>query len=117
MDLHLGLFMAASPQARLITSPQGREIALQADIPFERVVVPRVGERVEFAALTYTAIPAAHGASALTGPSYVYEEDGEGHARWMGFLISCNGVTLYQSGDTIAYFRKCLPRSKIKRLI
>lgn len=97
----LGPLMAASPQARLITSPQGREIALQADIPFERVVVPRVGERVEFAALTYTAIPAAHGASALTGPSYVYEEDGEGHARWMGFLISCNGVTLYHAGDTI----------------
>ena len=74
---------------------------MQADVSFERVVVPRVGERVELAGLAYTAIPAAHGASALTGPRYVYEEDGERHARWMGFLISCNGVTLYHSGDTV----------------
>jgi len=97
----LGPLMAASPQAKLITSPQGREIALQADVSLERVSVPRVGERVELAGLTYTAIPAAHGASALTGPCYVYEDDGEGHARWMGFLISCNGVTLYHAGDTV----------------
>ena len=97
----LGPLMAASPQAKLITSPQGREIALQADVAAERVIVPRVGELVEFAALTYTAIPAAHGASAMTGPCYVYEEDGEGHARWMGFLIVCNGVTLYHAGDTV----------------
>jgi L-ascorbate 6-phosphate lactonase len=97
----LGPLLAASPQARLITSPEGREIALQADVSFERVIVPRVGERMELAGLAYTAIPAAHGASALTGPRYVYEEDGKGHARWMGFLISCNGVTLYHSGDTV----------------
>lgn len=97
----LGPLMAASPQATLITSPQGREIALQADVSAERVIVPRVGERVEMSGLTYTAIPAAHGSSALAGPRYVYEDDGEGHARWMGFLISCNGVTLYHSGDTI----------------
>ena len=97
----LGPLMAASPQARLITSPQGREIALQAEVLAERVIVPRVGERVELTGLAYTAIPAAHGASALTGPRYVYEEDDEGHARWMGFLISCNGVTLYHAGDTV----------------
>lgn len=97
----LGPLMAASPQAKLITSPQGREIALQADVSFERVIVPHLGERMELAGLAYTAIPAAHGASAVTGPRYVYEEDAEGHARWMGFLISCNGVTLYHAGDTV----------------
>ena len=97
----LGPLMATSPQAILITSRQGREIALQADVSAERVIVPRVGERVELSGLAYTAIPAAHGASALTGPRYVYEDDGEGHARWMGFLISCNGVTVYHAGDTI----------------
>ena len=97
----LGPLMAASPRAKLITSPQGREIALQADVSAERVIVPHVGERVELAGLAYTAVPAAHGASALAGPRYVYEDDGEGHARWMGFLIECNGVTLYHSGDTV----------------
>lgn len=97
----LGPLMAASPQARLITSPQSREIALQADISAERIIVPRVGERVELSGLAYTAVLAAHGASALAGPRYVYEDDGDGHARWMGFLISCNGVMLYHSGDTV----------------
>ena len=99
----LGPLMAASPQATLITSPQGREIALQADVSAERIVIPRIGEPVEIAGLTYTAIPASHAASALPIARYAYEADKEGHARWMGFLISCNGVTLYHSGDTILF--------------
>ena len=99
----LGPLMAASPQATLITSPQGREIALQADISTERIIVPRVGERVEFAGLAYTAIPASHGANARPVTRYAYEVDSEEHARWMGFLITCNGVTLYHSGDTVLF--------------
>ncbi len=88
----LGPLMAASPQAMLITSPQGREIALRAGVPTERVTVPRLGEPVTLGDLTYTAIPAAH---------YAYTVDDAGHARWMGFLIRCNGVTIYHAGDTI----------------
>jgi L-ascorbate metabolism protein UlaG (beta-lactamase superfamily) len=99
----LGPLMAASPQATLITSLQGREIALQADVSAERVIIPRVGERVEFAGLAYTAIPASHAARALPVTRYAYEVDSEGHARWMGFLITCNGVTLYHAGDTILF--------------
>lgn len=88
----LGPLLAASPQATLVTSLQGREIALQAGVATERVVVPRLGERISHGALAYTAIPAAH---------YAYEVDSAGHSRWMGFLIECNGVTLYHAGDTI----------------
>lgn len=99
----LGPLLAASPQATLITSLQGREIALESDISAERIIVPRVGERVKFAGLTYTAMPASHGASALPVTRYAYEVDHDGHARWMGFLISCNGVTLYHAGDTILF--------------
>ncbi|HVU69090.1 MAG TPA: MBL fold metallo-hydrolase [Ktedonobacteraceae bacterium] len=88
----LGPLLAASPQATLVTSPQGREIALQAGVASTRIVVPRLGERITQGALTYTAIPAAH---------YAYEVDRAGHSRWMGFLIECNGVTLYHAGDTI----------------
>jgi len=88
----LGPLMAASPQALLVTSPQGRAIALDAGVAAERIVVPRLGERAEAAGLSYTAIPSAH---------YQYEVDSAGHARWMGFLITCNGVTLYHAGDTI----------------
>ena len=97
----LGALMASSPQAILITSPQGREIALQADVSAKRIIVPRIGERVQFDGLSYTAIPASHGAHALPITRYDYEVDDQGHARWMGFLISCNGVTLYHAGDTI----------------
>ena len=88
----LGPLMAASPRATLVTSPQGRAIALDTDIADERIRVARLGEQVQLAGLTYAAIPAAH---------YSYEVDDAGHSRWMGFLISCNGVTLYHSGDTL----------------
>jgi L-ascorbate 6-phosphate lactonase len=88
----LGPLMAASARATLITSPQGRELALQAHVADERIRLARLGERVELAGLAYTAIPAAH---------YGYEVDQHRHARWMGFLIECNGVTLYHSGDTV----------------
>lgn len=39
----------------------------------------------------YTGISAAH---------YELEVD-QGYSRWMGFLIECNGVTIYHSGDTV----------------
>jgi L-ascorbate 6-phosphate lactonase len=90
--LTLGPLMAASPHAVLICSPQSREIALGADIAPERIVVARLGERVKLDGLAYTAIPAAH---------YAYEVDGASHSRWMGFLIECNGVSLYHAGDTL----------------
>lgn len=90
----LGPLMAASPQSILITSPQGREIALEADVPAERIVTPKLGERVELEGLAYTPAPAAH---------YKFEVDDEGRARWMGFLVECNGVTLFHSGDTLVF--------------
>jgi L-ascorbate metabolism protein UlaG (beta-lactamase superfamily) len=90
----LGPMLAAARGAQLVTSPQGREIALGADIEDERIRVPRLGERQTIAGLAYTAIPAAH---------YDYVADDQGRARWMGFLIECNGVTLYHSGDTIMF--------------
>jgi L-ascorbate metabolism protein UlaG (beta-lactamase superfamily) len=90
----LAPLMAASPRAVLVASARGREIALAAGVPTERIVVPRLGQRVELPGLTYTAVPAAH---------YQYEVDAEGHSRWMGFLITCNGVTLYHAGDTIVF--------------
>ncbi len=90
----LGPLLAASPQATLVTSLQGRDVAVAADVSPERVSVPRLGEPATLAGLTYTAIPAAH---------YDYDVDAEGHCRWMGFLIELNGVTIYHSGDTIVF--------------
>jgi L-ascorbate metabolism protein UlaG (beta-lactamase superfamily) len=88
----LAPLMGASPAAVLVCSPQSREIALSAGIAPERIVVPRLGQRAELADLAYTAIPAAH---------YSYEVDQAGQSRWMGFLIECNGVSLYHAGDTL----------------
>lgn len=82
----------ASTQAILVTSPQGREIALQGGIHDSRIRVPQIGQPAKEGDLTYTAIPAAH---------YQYEVDAQKRARWMGFLIRCNGVTLYHAGDTV----------------
>jgi L-ascorbate metabolism protein UlaG (beta-lactamase superfamily) len=47
----LGPLMAASARATLITSPQGRELALQANFAHQRVRLARLGERVELAGL------------------------------------------------------------------
>ncbi len=83
---------SASTRAILVTSLQGREVALKAGIDPQRIRVPGIGQQVETDDLTYTAVPAAH---------YHYEVDGQQHARWMGYLIQCNGVTLYHAGDTL----------------
>jgi L-ascorbate metabolism protein UlaG (beta-lactamase superfamily) len=88
----LGPLMAASRRAMLVCSPQSRAIALHAGIAPGRIIVPRLGQRAELAGLAYTAIPAAH---------YSYEVDEAGQSRWMGFLIECNGVSLYHAGDTL----------------
>lgn len=88
----LGPLLTASAQALLITSPQGREMALSAGITDNRIRVPQIGQSVEYGDLTYTAVPAAH---------YQYEIDEQQRPRWMGVLIKCNGVTLYHAGDTI----------------
>ncbi|GIW00577.1 MBL fold metallo-hydrolase [Roseiflexus sp.] len=90
----LAPLMAASPSAVLVASLQGRQIALHAGIPGERIITPRLGDCIEIAGLAFTATPAAH---------YEYEVDADGHSRWMGFIIECNGVTIYHSGDTIIF--------------
>lgn len=84
--------LAASPNAVLITSAQGRTIAADNGIAADRIVAPKLHEPANVGGLRYTALPSAH---------YSVETDDEQHTRWMGFLISCNGVTLYHSGDTI----------------
>ncbi len=82
----------ASTGAAIFASPQGRDLLVEAGLPAERIVVPRLGEAHSVGDFSITAIPAAH---------YEYEVDAEGHARWMGFVLEAGGVTLYHAGDTI----------------
>lgn len=88
----LGPLMAASTDAVLVTSAQGRDIAIKSGVAEDRIVVPSLAAEATIAGLRYTAIPAAH---------YDFEVNEAGQSRWMGMLISCNGVTLYHAGDTI----------------
>jgi L-ascorbate metabolism protein UlaG (beta-lactamase superfamily) len=97
----LGPIMAASPQATLVTSPQGRQIALEADVAGERIITPSLGQRAELTGLAYTAIPSMHGVD--SGAGYRFEVDEQGRSRWMGFKIELNGVTLYHAGDTVVF--------------
>lgn len=83
---------AASLDAPIFVSPQGHTLLREAGIADERLVLPRLGETRTVGSMRVTAIPAAH---------YDFEVDAEGHARWMGFVIEVDGVTLYHSGDTI----------------
>lgn len=90
----LGPMLAAAEGATLVTSVQGQAIARDVGVAEERIVTPSLGQRQELGGLAFTAIPAAH---------YSYEVDQHGRSRWMGFLIECNGVTLYHAGDTILF--------------
>lgn len=92
--LTLGPMMAASPNAILVTSPQAAAIVQSPGLATERIQSPALGQRYQHAGLAWTVMPAAH---------YSYEVDAQGCSRWMGFVIECNGVTIYHSGDTILF--------------
>lgn len=87
----LGPLMAASAKAVLITTQGGAQEAQEADVTADRIRTPKINTTEELGEIRYTTIPAAH---------YAYEET-DGYARWMGFLIEWNGVSLYHAGDTI----------------
>ena len=88
----VGPLAKASPQAVFVGSSWSRAILKAAGVSDDRVRPAPVGEPLTFGALTVTPIPAAH---------YDLERDGAGHHRYLGYLVSLNGVTLYHSGDTI----------------
>lgn len=87
----IGPLLAAAAGASLAITEQSRSLAEQADIDPARIVVPRLGERHTVKGLTYTAVPAAHETVEINGD----------YSRWMGFVITCNGVTLLHTGDSI----------------
>lgn len=82
----------ASPDALVVGTSQTRAMLQKQGVAPQRIVVPKIGDTLRVDELTYTAVPAAH---------YVYDVDDSGYARWMGFLICLNGVTLYHAGDTV----------------
>jgi L-ascorbate metabolism protein UlaG (beta-lactamase superfamily) len=90
----LGPLSQASPRAVIVCSSWSRDMLLEAGVPSERILVPRLDERRSLAGLTFTAVPSAH---------YGLDSDPDRGHRWLGYVIELNGVTLYHSGDTILH--------------
>ncbi|CAA9422350.1 MAG: hypothetical protein AVDCRST_MAG22-2668 [uncultured Rubrobacteraceae bacterium] len=84
----------ASPRARIVAPSTSRDTLVEAGLEADRLVVPRIGEPVEVAGATVTAVPSAH-----TELEYDPER---GHA-YLGYVVECNGVTVYHAGDTVVY--------------
>jgi L-ascorbate 6-phosphate lactonase len=85
---------SASPEARFICPSTGRDTLEEAGLDRDRITVPEVGEPLEVAGATATAVPSAH---------TELERDPEGGYPYLGYVIEWNGVTLYHAGDTVIY--------------
>jgi L-ascorbate metabolism protein UlaG (beta-lactamase superfamily) len=85
---------AASPQVRFVAPSTSRDTLVEAGLDAERVVVPEVGKPMEVAGATVTAVPSAH---------TELEYDPERGYTFLGYVIECNGVTVYHAGDTVVY--------------
>ncbi len=84
----------ASPQALVVASGHCLPILHTAKIAAERVLVPQVDRTYTLGDMQFTAIPAAH---------YGLDFDEVNGYRWLGFILTINGVSIYHAGDTIIY--------------
>ncbi|MBX6764863.1 MAG: MBL fold metallo-hydrolase [Rubrobacteraceae bacterium] len=87
----LGSIASSSPGARFY-APYACDFS-KAGIDPERVTVPAVDEPFEVAGARITAVPSAHTGLERTDRGY----------RYLGYVIECNGVTVYHAGDTVVY--------------
>jgi L-ascorbate metabolism protein UlaG (beta-lactamase superfamily) len=86
---------AQSPDARLILPLAHLQAALDMGLNRDQVQPTRGEERLELAdGLTITSLPSAH-------PDFDHHED-TGYP-FLGFVLEMDGLTLYHSGDTLAY--------------
>ena len=67
---------------------------MQLGLPPDRVVVLDAGDTVERAGFRVHAIPSAHEG---------LDTDLNGRHLYLGFVIECEGLRLYHSGDSLAY--------------
>lgn len=93
-DTLLPIF-AANPASQLIVSAANLEFAqarLQCDP--SRLIPAEVNQPLRCGSFTVTAIPAAHES---------LDRDLQGRFPYVGFVVSCDGFTVYHSGDTLRY--------------
>jgi L-ascorbate metabolism protein UlaG (beta-lactamase superfamily) len=87
-------FMNASPYAKLILPAALCDHAVSLGIPRERLLPTRGDETLQVGPMTVHSIPSAH-------PDFAYIDD-SGYP-FLGFVFQVDGVTIYHSGDTLAY--------------
>jgi len=91
----LAPLLANSPGAKLILPAANVQLALDGGLKREQLLPTLGDERVlELEWLTLHTVPSAH-------PAFDYNE--ETGYPFIGFVLEMDGVTIYHSGDTLAY--------------
>lgn len=87
-------FMTASPDAKLILPAALIDHAVSLGIPRERLLPTRGDETLQVGPMTVHSMPSAH-------PDFAYTD--ESGYPFLGFVFQVDDVTIYHSGDTLAY--------------
>lgn len=85
---------ATSPDARLILPAALVDHATSLGLDRDRLIPTRGDETLTLDAITVHSLPSAH-------PDFAYDE-ASGYP-FLGFVLQMDGITLYHSGDTLAY--------------
>jgi L-ascorbate metabolism protein UlaG (beta-lactamase superfamily) len=86
--------LAASPTARVVAPPTSCTILREIGVGAERIIPARCDESMALGKVTVRTVPAAH---------YTWEANEQGQPRFVGYLITLAGLTVYHAGDTIIY--------------
>jgi L-ascorbate metabolism protein UlaG (beta-lactamase superfamily) len=90
----LPVLFAASPDAKLILPAALIEHAVSLGLSRERLIPTRGDETFSIGSMTVHSLPSAH-------PNFDYSQRDE--YPFLGFVFEVDEVTLYHSGDTLAY--------------
>ena len=85
---------SASREASFVCPATSRKTLVEAGLDPDRVTVPEVGEPLEVAGATVTAVPSAH---------TEVEYDPDLGYPYLGYVIEWNGVAVYHAGDTVIH--------------
>jgi L-ascorbate metabolism protein UlaG (beta-lactamase superfamily) len=85
----------ANPALKLVLPAANLHFAAsRLGVSAERFVTVDDGESVTASGFTIHAVPAAHEA---------IERDEMGRCRFLGYVVKCDGLTVYHSGDTVRF--------------
>ena len=92
--------LAASPQALVIAPRHSAQVAAERGVPPERLVAINADEAFE----PWSNQPrAAVRIAALVSCHEEVVRDAAGNSKWLGYLITAGGLSVYHSGDTVPH--------------